>query len=76
MRRFLSANAQIFQRHNRIEMKLLEHDEKINDLFKKFETEEPQQGIFYDGQVFDAYKFVAWLVKKAKKKIILIEPLL
>jgi hypothetical protein len=32
-----------------------------------------EQGIFYDGQVFDAYKFVTELIKKAKKSIILID---
>jgi len=73
MRKFLANNAQIFQRLDRTEMKLLEHDERINELFRTFESAEPQQGIFYDGQVFDAYKFVAGLVRKAKKKIILID---
>lgn len=33
----------------------------------------PKQGIFYDGQVFDAYVFVAGLIKTAKKSIILID---
>ncbi len=33
----------------------------------------PKQGIFYDGQIFDAYKFVAELIKGAKKSIVLID---
>ncbi len=33
----------------------------------------PVQGIFYDGQIFDAYKFVADLVKSATKSIVLID---
>lgn len=33
----------------------------------------PQQGIFYDGQVFDAYTFVSSLIKNAKKEIVLID---
>lgn len=33
----------------------------------------PQQGIFYDGQVFDAYSFVSNLVRKAKERIVLID---
>ncbi len=73
MRRFLSENAQVFQRMNLTEMKLIEHDNKINELFNKFETETPKQGIFYEGQIFDAYKFVSDLIKKAKKRIILID---
>lgn len=73
MRRFLSANAQIFQRLDKTELKLLDHDKKINQLFNKFKTEEPQQGIFFEGQTFDAYKFVNDLIKKANKEIILID---
>ncbi len=33
----------------------------------------PKQGIFFDGQIFDAYRFVADLVRKAKRTIILID---
>ena len=33
----------------------------------------PQQGIFYDGQVFDAYQFVSDLIRKAQKAIVLID---
>lgn len=34
---------------------------------------EPKQGIFYDGQIFDAHKFVSDLIRKADKNIILID---
>jgi len=44
------------------QMKLLEN-----------KTIKPSQGIFYDGEIFDAYKFVSDLVKSAKKEIILID---
>ncbi len=73
MRRFLVNNAQIFQRLDRTEMKLLEHDKKFDKLFKALEHNEPKQGIFYDGQVFDAYKFVSDLVKKVKTSLILVD---
>ena len=33
----------------------------------------PQQGIFFDGQIYDAYAFVAGLVRKAAKRIVLID---
>ncbi|MBR9675973.1 hypothetical protein GOV05_03120 [Candidatus Woesearchaeota archaeon] len=54
-------------------MKLLEHDKKFDNLFKALENHEPKQGIFYDGQVFDAYKFVSDLVKKVKTSLILVD---
>lgn len=41
---------------------------KLEDGFRK-----PKQGIFFDGQIFDAYLFVSDLVKKAKKSVILID---
>jgi len=44
---------------------------KINLLEDK--TLKPSQGIFFDGQVFDAYEFVSGLVKNAKKEIVLID---
>jgi len=61
----------LHQRVDRIEKKILEHDQKFDLLIK---TSLPlQEGIFYDGQIFDAYKFTADLVKSAKKSIVLID---
>jgi len=73
MRKFISQNASIFQRLDRVELKQLEHDQKFDKVFKALETNEKKQGIFYDGQVFDAYTFVCDLVKNAKKEIVLID---
>ncbi len=73
MKRFLTNNAQIFQRINRTEIKLIEHDKKINQIFNKFKTKEPKQGIFYEGQIFDAYTFITKIIKKAQKEITLID---
>ncbi len=36
-------------------------------------TIKPSQGIFYDGQIFDAYEFVSDIVKSAKKEIIILD---
>lgn len=58
-------------RIDRIERKMLEHDQKFDMIIKT--SLPPHEGIFYDGQIFDAYKFVADLVKTAKKSIILID---
>ena len=57
-----------------IENKLIEHDQKFNKLFTALENNElPQRGVYFDGQVFDAYKFVSDIIKSAKTSIILID---
>ncbi len=75
MRRFITANAYIFQRLDKIETKQLETDKKIDYVLNAIESNEIQlkQGIFFDGQIFDAYKFVADLIRTAQKSIILID---
>jgi len=75
MRRFIAANAQIFQRLDTLEIKQLETDNKIDHVLNAIESKEIQlkQGIFFDGQVFDAYKFVADLIRTAQESIILID---
>ena len=75
MRKFLSTNATIFQKINDIEQKLLQHEENFEKVFKAIEGKsiKPKQGIFFDGQIFDAYKFVNELIKNAKKSITLID---
>ena len=72
MRHFLLANA---QRLDRMELKQLETDHKIEQIFDKLEEQSviPKQNIFFDGQIFDAYRFVAGLIKSAKKEIVLID---
>ncbi|MBR4802482.1 MAG: ORF6N domain-containing protein [Bacteroidales bacterium] len=75
MRHFILSNAQIFQRLERIEYKQLEADQKFEQLFKQLEekTVTPKQGIFYDGQIYDAYEFVSNLIRQAKREIIVID---
>jgi hypothetical protein len=79
MRRFIATNARIFQRLDTVERKQLEHkldtDEKFKKIFNAIESKEilPKQGIFFDGQIFDAYKFVSDLFRSAKKSIIIID---
>ena len=75
MRRFLLDNASIFQRFSQIEQKLLTHDDNFEKVFKAIESKQikPTQGIFYDGQVYDAYSFVNDLLKLVKREIILID---
>jgi hypothetical protein len=59
------------QRVDRIEKKLLEHDQKFDLLIKSNLL--PKEGIFYDGQIFDAYQFASNLIKSASKSIVLID---
>lgn len=75
MRRFISQNAGVFQRIDNMEQKLLNHDDKFNQIFNALEakTLQPQQGIFYDGQIFEAYAFVCDLIKNAKHYITLVD---
>ena len=82
MRRFISNNAHLFSRIETIEHQQLamlnrqnETDRRIDRIFQEFEDKnaKPIQGIFYDGQIFDAYTFVCGLIKDAKKSIILID---
>lgn len=61
----------INQRIKNIEAKLFEHDQKI-DFFVKTSLP-PVEGIFFDGQLFDAYKFAADLIRSARKSIVLID---
>ena len=74
MRKFLVHNKDLFNKVSIIESKVLEHDDKINNIFNVLEKESlPKKGIFFDGQVFDAYKFITDLIKSADKNIILID---
>ena len=74
MSHFLANNAQVFQRLSNIEYHQIETDKRIDEVFKRLDANtQPQQGIFFDGQVFDAYQFVSDLVRKAKKTIALID---
>ena len=75
MKSFLQNNSSVFSRFERIEQRLYLHDEKIDKIFKAIENKsiKPRQGIFFDGQIFDAYEFIADIIKSAKKEIILLD---
>lgn len=75
MRRFLVSNAQVFQRLENLEYKQIATDQKVEKLYEKLEEGklEPKQGIFFEGQIFDAYSFVSNLVKQASKEVTLFD---
>jgi hypothetical protein len=75
MRHFITTNAQIFQRLNEMETKQIKTDTKIEKVLSALELKyiQPKQGIFFDGQIFDAYLFVSEIIRSAEKSIILID---
>ncbi len=82
MRRFISSNVQMFQRlntveikQNKLEKKQIEHDQKFEEVFDAIQSRgiKPEKGIFFDGQIFDAYKFVSDIIRTANNSIVLID---
>ena len=75
MRRFINDNIGLLQRMEGIERKQLETDQKFEKVFKALESKDliPTQGIFFEGQVFDAYELASNIIRSAKKNIILID---
>ena len=74
MRHILLNNMAMIQRLENVERKQLEMSGQLQQVFSALESAKPQtQGIFFDGEVFNAYHFVADLVRKAKSNIILID---
>ena len=74
MRRFLLANAQMFQRIEAVEKRQIATDSKVDSILQRLDAAEPPlQGVFYDGQLWDARALVLKLVARAKRSLILID---
>ena len=74
MRKFINENKDIFKRLTVAEYKLLEHDDKIDELFNKFESKKiEKQKIFFGGEIYDAYSLIIDLIKEANNRIIIID---
>ena len=74
MRNFLLSNREMFARLDRVELKQLETDRKLEEVFNYIASNtEVKQNVFFDGQIYDAFSFIVGLVKKANKEIILID---
>ena len=74
MRNFLLSNREMFARLDRVELKQLETDKKLEEVFNYIGANtEVKQNIFFDGQIYDAFSFIVGLIGKAKKEIILID---
>ena len=82
MRHFIGSQAQVFQRLEvveRTQLSLVAFKEETNrnfeEVFRRLDdhSENPEKGIFYDGQIFDAYTFINERIREAKKRIVLID---
>ena len=74
MRNFLLSNKEMFSHLDRVELKQLETDRKLEEVFNYIANNtEVKQNIFFDGQIYDAFSFIVGLIQKAKKEIILID---
>lgn len=73
-----SVNQRLMQLEDRIDRRLSEHDRHLVRLDEKVDffvrsSLQPREGIFFDGQIFDAYAFVAKLIREAGTRIIVID---
>lgn len=75
MRKLLVNNAALFHRLDKIELKQIDADQKFEEIFKALESGKlySEKGIFYNGQIFDAYTFVSDIIRSAQSSIILID---
>ena len=78
MRKFIAANAAMFERISSVELKQLEYQKKTDERFEQIfgyiaDHSESEQKIFFDGQIYDAFSLLVKLVRKAKSEIILID---
>lgn len=73
-----SINQRLLYMENRIDRRLLEHDKRLDELTDKVDffiraSLPPKEGVFFNGQIFDAHEFICRLIKSANKRIILID---
>jgi len=75
MRKLLRNNILLEYRLSQIEFKHQETEQKFNQIFKALESKDslPQQGIFFEGQIFDAYMFISNIIRSAQNSIILFD---
>ena len=73
-----SINQRLKDLEEKVDAKLMQHERQLDYLTDKVDffvrtSLPPVEGIFYNGQIFDAYKFAADLIRTAKKSILLID---
>ena len=74
MRKLIFNNSLVSNRLGKIELKQFEADQKFEQIFKALEGNNlPIRGVFFDGQVFDAYELASKIIRSAKHSIVLID---
>ena len=74
MRKILLNHSGLIQRMDGLERKQIETEQKFERVFQALEQNTiPTQGIFFDGQVFDAYALCSRIIRSANKRIVLID---
>ncbi|MDR2728224.1 MAG: ORF6N domain-containing protein [Chitinispirillales bacterium] len=74
LRKIIQNNQLVYSRLDKIEQKQLETDHKFERVFKALEGNViPTQGVFFEGQVFDAYELASKIIRSAKESIVLID---
>lgn len=75
MRKLILGNAALFQRIDKVENKQLEADKMFEQIFRALESKEkvPEKGLFFEGQLFDAWQFISDLIRKAETSLVLID---
>ena len=78
MRRFISINKSLFEKviniENKMDKKFIEQDKKFDIIFDQLQLEENiKQRIFFQGQIYDAYSLIIDIIKRANKKILIID---
>ena len=73
-----SINQRLMQLEDRIDRRLSEHDRHLLQLDEKVDffvrsSLQPKEGVFFNGQIFDAYVLVATLIRQAKTRIVVID---
>ena len=74
MKQLFISNSSVFERIDNVEHKILTTNIKLNEVLKRLNTGEPPlQGVFFEGQLWDACSLVEKLIARAKKTILLID---
>ena len=73
-----AVNQRLSNLENRVNSKFLEHEQHLNRIDSKIDffvrtSLPPVEGVFYDGQIFDAYKFATDLIRSARQSILLVD---
>lgn len=73
-----AVNQRLMQLEDRIDRHFSEYDRHLLQLDEKVDffvrsSIQPKEGIFFDGQIFDAYAFIAGLIRKARHRIVVID---